>query len=149
MNQVQRWLYSFVPHITERNDVIVSRRVEADQLLNSLVLLWFLFQRFEEGDLVEKRLSFSSVGRLFMSRRALPLVFAYVHLCDQTQALVCLFGSQITAVCNFFTYIRYIHQGLVKQQDGETHTLCFLLLINNQLTRGKFWLMEVIWYFWV
>lgn len=26
---------------------------------------------------------------------------------------------QITAVCNFFTYIRYIHQGLVKQQDGK------------------------------
>eukprot|EP00064_Thunnus_orientalis_P025173 superscaffoldBa00012069_g25508 len=24
---------------------------------------------------------------------------------------------RITAVCNFFTYIRYIHQGLVKQQD--------------------------------
>lgn len=28
--------------------------------------------------------------------------------------------SQITTVCNFFTYIRYIQQGLVKQQDGET-----------------------------
>lgn len=27
--------------------------------------------------------------------------------------------SQITTVCNFFTYIRYIQQGLVKQQDGE------------------------------
>ncbi|MEQ2184078.1 hypothetical protein GOODEAATRI_004264 [Goodea atripinnis] len=27
--------------------------------------------------------------------------------------------SEITAVCNFFTYIRYIHQGLVKQQDAE------------------------------
>ncbi|KAM6895323.1 rab-3A-interacting protein isoform 1-T1 [Xenentodon cancila] len=26
---------------------------------------------------------------------------------------------KITAVCNFFTYIRYIHQGLVKQQDAE------------------------------
>ncbi|XP_044042049.1 rab-3A-interacting protein isoform X3 [Siniperca chuatsi] len=26
---------------------------------------------------------------------------------------------RITAVCNFFTYIRYIHQGLVKQQDVE------------------------------
>ncbi|XP_074482206.1 rab-3A-interacting protein isoform X1 [Sebastes fasciatus] len=26
---------------------------------------------------------------------------------------------RITAVCNFFTYIRYIHQGLVKQQDAE------------------------------
>uniref|UniRef100_A0A669E848 RAB3A interacting protein (rabin3) n=1 Tax=Oreochromis niloticus TaxID=8128 RepID=A0A669E848_ORENI len=26
---------------------------------------------------------------------------------------------RITAVCNFFTYIRYIHQGLVKQQDGK------------------------------
>ncbi|XP_063783549.1 rab-3A-interacting protein isoform X2 [Pseudophryne corroboree] len=25
---------------------------------------------------------------------------------------------RITSVCNFFTYIRYIHQGLVKQQDG-------------------------------
>uniref|UniRef100_A0A1A8JBG6 RAB3A interacting protein (Rabin3) n=1 Tax=Nothobranchius kuhntae TaxID=321403 RepID=A0A1A8JBG6_NOTKU len=29
---------------------------------------------------------------------------------------------RITAVCNFFTYIRYIHQGLVKQQDGEMYT---------------------------
>lgn len=29
------------------------------------------------------------------------------------------FVSQITTVCNFFTYIRYIQQGLVKQQDGE------------------------------
>ena len=27
--------------------------------------------------------------------------------------------AQITSVCNFFTYIRYIQQGLVKQQDGE------------------------------
>ncbi|MEE6480560.1 hypothetical protein FKM82_012610 [Ascaphus truei] len=26
---------------------------------------------------------------------------------------------RITSVCNFFTYIRYIQQGLVKQQDGE------------------------------
>ncbi|XP_061571190.1 rab-3A-interacting protein isoform X2 [Cololabis saira] len=26
---------------------------------------------------------------------------------------------KITTVCNFFTYIRYIHQGLVKQQDAE------------------------------
>ncbi|XP_056132951.1 rab-3A-interacting protein isoform X3 [Lampris incognitus] len=26
---------------------------------------------------------------------------------------------RITSVCNFFTYIRYIHQGLVKQQDDE------------------------------
>uniref|UniRef100_A0A8C6TYG8 RAB3A interacting protein (rabin3) n=1 Tax=Neogobius melanostomus TaxID=47308 RepID=A0A8C6TYG8_9GOBI len=26
---------------------------------------------------------------------------------------------KITAVCNFFTYVRYIHQGLVKQQDAE------------------------------
>ncbi|XP_033844912.1 rab-3A-interacting protein isoform X1 [Periophthalmus magnuspinnatus] len=26
---------------------------------------------------------------------------------------------RITAVCNFFTYVRYIHQGLVKQQDSE------------------------------
>ncbi|XP_026219246.1 rab-3A-interacting protein isoform X2 [Anabas testudineus] len=26
---------------------------------------------------------------------------------------------RITAVCNFFTYIRYIHQGLVKQQDEQ------------------------------
>ncbi|CAN9508511.1 unnamed protein product [Ophioblennius macclurei] len=26
---------------------------------------------------------------------------------------------RITVVCNFFTYIRYIHQGLVKQQDVE------------------------------
>ncbi|XP_046729786.1 rab-3A-interacting protein isoform X3 [Silurus meridionalis] len=26
---------------------------------------------------------------------------------------------RITSVCNFFTYIRYIHQGLVKQQDAE------------------------------
>ncbi|MBN3298848.1 RAB3I protein, partial [Amia calva] len=26
---------------------------------------------------------------------------------------------RITSVCNFFTYIRYIHQGLVKQQDGK------------------------------
>uniref|UniRef100_A0A665UMR8 GDP/GTP exchange factor Sec2 N-terminal domain-containing protein n=1 Tax=Echeneis naucrates TaxID=173247 RepID=A0A665UMR8_ECHNA len=26
---------------------------------------------------------------------------------------------RITAVCNFFTYIRYIYQGLVKQQDAE------------------------------
>uniref|UniRef100_A0A4W5K115 RAB3A interacting protein (rabin3) n=1 Tax=Hucho hucho TaxID=62062 RepID=A0A4W5K115_9TELE len=26
---------------------------------------------------------------------------------------------RITSVCNFFTYIRYIHQGLVKLQDGE------------------------------
>lgn len=30
-----------------------------------------------------------------------------------------LFVCQITTVCNFFTYIRYIQQGLVKQQDGE------------------------------
>ncbi|CAJ0932416.1 unnamed protein product [Ranitomeya imitator] len=27
---------------------------------------------------------------------------------------------RITSVCNFFTYIRYIHQGLVKQQDGDS-----------------------------
>ncbi|KAJ8373773.1 hypothetical protein SKAU_G00043530 [Synaphobranchus kaupii] len=27
--------------------------------------------------------------------------------------------KEITSVCNFFTYIRYIHQGLVKQQDAE------------------------------
>ncbi|KAM4614832.1 rab-3A-interacting protein isoform 2-T2 [Polymixia lowei] len=26
---------------------------------------------------------------------------------------------RITSVCNFFTYIRYIHQGLVKQQDEQ------------------------------
>uniref|UniRef100_A0AAY5KKK8 GDP/GTP exchange factor Sec2 N-terminal domain-containing protein n=1 Tax=Esox lucius TaxID=8010 RepID=A0AAY5KKK8_ESOLU len=26
---------------------------------------------------------------------------------------------RITSVCNFFTYIRYINQGLVKQQDGD------------------------------
>lgn len=26
---------------------------------------------------------------------------------------------RITAVCNFFTYVRYIYQGLVKQQDAE------------------------------
>uniref|UniRef100_A0A8C8GA56 Uncharacterized protein n=1 Tax=Oncorhynchus tshawytscha TaxID=74940 RepID=A0A8C8GA56_ONCTS len=26
---------------------------------------------------------------------------------------------RITSVCNFFTYIRYIHQGLVKLQDAE------------------------------
>lgn len=32
-----------------------------------------------------------------------------------TPSLFCL---QITAVCNFFTYIRYIQQGLVRQ-DGE------------------------------
>lgn len=32
---------------------------------------------------------------------------------------VLFFVSQITTVCNFFTYIRYIQQGLVKQQDGE------------------------------
>ena len=30
----------------------------------------------------------------------------------------CPFCPQITAVCNFFTYIRYIQQGLVRQ-DGE------------------------------
>jgi len=29
---------------------------------------------------------------------------------------------QITSVCNFFTYIRYILQGLVKQQDGKLIT---------------------------
>uniref|UniRef100_A0A3P9HB68 RAB3A interacting protein (rabin3) n=1 Tax=Oryzias latipes TaxID=8090 RepID=A0A3P9HB68_ORYLA len=28
-------------------------------------------------------------------------------------------SPQITTVCNFFTYIRYIQQGLVKQQDVE------------------------------
>lgn len=33
---------------------------------------------------------------------------------------------QITAVCNFFTYIRYIHQGLVKQQDGKKRASGFL-----------------------
>uniref|UniRef100_W5NH74 RAB3A interacting protein (rabin3) n=1 Tax=Lepisosteus oculatus TaxID=7918 RepID=W5NH74_LEPOC len=32
---------------------------------------------------------------------------------------------RITSVCNFFTYIRYIHQGLVKQQDGKL-TLSYL-----------------------
>uniref|UniRef100_A0A3P9D3M9 RAB3A interacting protein (rabin3) n=1 Tax=Maylandia zebra TaxID=106582 RepID=A0A3P9D3M9_9CICH len=33
---------------------------------------------------------------------------------------------RITAVCNFFTYIRYIHQGLVKQQDGKKRASGFL-----------------------
>uniref|UniRef100_A0A8D3CGG8 GDP/GTP exchange factor Sec2 N-terminal domain-containing protein n=1 Tax=Scophthalmus maximus TaxID=52904 RepID=A0A8D3CGG8_SCOMX len=41
---------------------------------------------------------------------------------------------RITAVCNFFTYIRYIHQGLVKQQDGETHTHTVPLFLSNHET---------------
>ncbi|TNM91526.1 hypothetical protein fugu_019906 [Takifugu bimaculatus] len=35
------------------------------------------------------------------------------------QTLPVVKASAITTVCNFFTYIRYIQQGLVKQQDAE------------------------------
>ncbi|XP_036432948.1 rab-3A-interacting protein isoform X2 [Colossoma macropomum] len=36
-----------------------------------------------------------------------------------TPATTTMCPHSITSVCNFFTYIRYIHQGLVKQQDAE------------------------------
>uniref|UniRef100_H3CFR6 RAB3A interacting protein (rabin3) n=2 Tax=Tetraodon nigroviridis TaxID=99883 RepID=H3CFR6_TETNG len=42
----------------------------------------------------------------------------HVQSADWRMILCCLV-SQITTVCNFFTYIRYIQQGLVKQQDAE------------------------------
>lgn len=49
----------------------------------------------------------------------MPFFFYYCH---PPVLMADLFVSQITAVCNFFTYIRYIQQGLVKQQDGEAPT---------------------------
>lgn len=42
------------------------------------------------------------------------------------------FCPQITAVCNFFTYIRYIQQGLVRQ-DGE----CPLVAGEGMASRGQ------------
>uniref|UniRef100_A0AAZ3S521 Uncharacterized protein n=1 Tax=Oncorhynchus tshawytscha TaxID=74940 RepID=A0AAZ3S521_ONCTS len=41
------------------------------------------------------------------------LIYQPVTTCHST------FIYRITSVCNFFTYIRYIHQGLVKLQDAE------------------------------
>lgn len=38
--------------------------------------------------------------------------------CEGRGVTPCPLCPQITAVCNFFTYIRYIQQGLVRQ-DGE------------------------------
>lgn len=55
--------------------------------------------------------------------------FAWLHLKLRNCWLVFSAVSsllQITAVCNFFTYIRYIHQGLVKQQDGKKRASGFL-----------------------
>lgn len=42
------------------------------------------------------------------------------------------FCPQITAVCNFFTYIRYIQQGLVRQ-DGE----CPLVDFSRNSAQGR------------
>lgn len=41
--------------------------------------------------------------------------------------------AQITSVCNFFTYIRYIQQGLVKQQDGECSQLVIKYLHKSSV----------------
>ncbi|XP_008289865.1 rab-3A-interacting protein isoform X2 [Stegastes partitus] len=44
---------------------------------------------------------------------------------------------RITAVCNFFTYIRYIHQGLVKQQDGKKHRRLDGSLVDTSLLESQ------------
>ncbi|XP_062850732.1 rab-3A-interacting protein isoform X2 [Trichomycterus rosablanca] len=43
---------------------------------------------------------------------------------------------RITSVCNFFTYIRYIHQGLVKQQDAE-QMFWEVMLLRKEMSYAK------------
>ncbi|KAM8974216.1 rab-3A-interacting protein isoform 2-T2 [Pelodytes ibericus] len=43
---------------------------------------------------------------------------------------------RITSVCNFFTYIRYIHQGLVKQQDIE-QMFWEIMQLRKEMSRAK------------
>lgn len=43
---------------------------------------------------------------------------------------------RITVVCNFFTYIRYIHQGLVKQQDVE-HMFWEVMALRREMSLAK------------
>ncbi|XP_077091455.1 rab-3A-interacting protein isoform X5 [Siphateles boraxobius] len=43
---------------------------------------------------------------------------------------------RITSVCNFFTYIRYILQGLVKQQDAE-QMFWEVLLLRKEMSNAK------------
>uniref|UniRef100_A0A8C5R1P0 RAB3A interacting protein n=1 Tax=Leptobrachium leishanense TaxID=445787 RepID=A0A8C5R1P0_9ANUR len=43
---------------------------------------------------------------------------------------------RITSVCNFFTYIRYIHQGLVKQQDVE-QMFWEVMQLRKEMSRAK------------
>ncbi|XP_063303087.1 rab-3A-interacting protein isoform X2 [Pelobates fuscus] len=43
---------------------------------------------------------------------------------------------RITSVCNFFTYIRYIHQGLVKQQDVE-QMFWEIMQLRKEMSRAK------------
>ncbi|XP_073411617.1 rab-3A-interacting protein isoform X2 [Dendrobates tinctorius] len=43
---------------------------------------------------------------------------------------------RITSVCNFFTYIRYIHQGLVKQQDVD-QMFWEIMQLRKEMSRAK------------
>ncbi|KAG8577895.1 hypothetical protein GDO81_010321 [Engystomops pustulosus] len=43
---------------------------------------------------------------------------------------------RITSVCNFFTYIRYIHQGLVKQQDAD-QMFWEIMQLRKEMSRAK------------
>ncbi|XP_051544721.1 rab-3A-interacting protein-like isoform X5 [Myxocyprinus asiaticus] len=43
---------------------------------------------------------------------------------------------RITSVCNFFTYIRYIVQGLVKQQDAE-HMFWEVMQLRKEMSNAK------------
>ncbi|XP_051974212.1 rab-3A-interacting protein isoform X3 [Xyrauchen texanus] len=43
---------------------------------------------------------------------------------------------RITSVCNFFTYIRYIFQGLVKQQDAE-HMFWEVMQLRKEMSNAK------------
>ncbi|XP_053318897.1 rab-3A-interacting protein [Spea bombifrons] len=43
---------------------------------------------------------------------------------------------RITSVCNFFTYIRYIHQGLVKQQDVD-QMFWEVMQLRKEMSRAK------------
>ncbi|XP_068132787.1 rab-3A-interacting protein [Hyperolius riggenbachi] len=43
---------------------------------------------------------------------------------------------RIASVCNFFTYIRYIHQGLVKQQDVE-QMFWEIMQLRKEMSRAK------------
>ncbi|KAG9490304.1 hypothetical protein GDO78_005931 [Eleutherodactylus coqui] len=57
-----------------------------------------------------------------------PLMYMYTN--------AFYFVLQITSVCNFFTYIRYIHQGLVKQQDAD-QMFWEIMQLRKEMSRAK------------